>query len=495
MSILTSRISYFGSQGLGVEVILTDWTRLTIKRGLDSSSNTVDIYLKNSINKRLGDDTTIHKYVNDSKALSIDAGGVGLQQGDIVKIWLRWSDSASDTITYDDNSSSLITISEVKEWKCIGEDNKTELILKCVDKTYEVLNKLWASSYPASRNLTCPDIAQLVIRNATDGISNAVFGYDNDGNFIRPALYGVDARLMVGTYAQQSTLNAAATGSPPAYIESLRIDESAYPVISMTKVWKPVYEWIKEANDTRNTNSAAELAAETYTQDRNNRFYIDQNNRYHQFYPTDKVNYTITYGNVGTDGTVSSFKMTKKTFDVINMVLYNAGKDLDSVGILWYYFDRTSKERKLKMKYIPMLDIGSEGNGSLRELEVIEGNISIAADGIVTILNSSGTTSWGEAYISDADFKAKFRDYAKLKGEQRARALTINRGNPRWKGLVTIKKGAYYTPGELTKFTALTHGINLQLLRIKDVTHQVSPTHWISQIDVEEDEPKFGETA
>ncbi len=491
MSILTSRISYFGNQGLGTEQILTDWNRLIIKRGLDSASNTVDITLKNSINKRLSDGTTIHRHVNDNKVLSLD-NETEIAQGDIIKIWLKWSDSASDTITFDDNSANLITISEVKEWEGILEEGKTPLVLKCVDKTYEVLNKLWASSYTNDTGLTTPTMAQRVIQNATDGISG--LGFTDSGVFTQPARFGVDARLMSGTYAQQRVLNSIATGDPPKYIESLRIDESAYPVFSMSKVWKPVYEWLREINDIRNTNTPAEVTAGTYKQDRNNKFYIDQNNRYHQFYPSDTVNYTIVTGVESDDGTISSFKLKKKTFDVINMVIFNAGKDLDNIGILWYYFDETSKERKLKMKYIPMLDIASDGNASLRSAETVLGNISVAADDVVTILNSSGTTSWGESYISDADYKEKFRKYAKVRGASRAISLTRNRGNPRWKGNISFKKGAAYEAGQLTKLTALSHGLNLQLLRIKDITHQVTPSHWTSILDVEEDEPKFGET-
>ena len=269
-------------------------------------------------------------------------------------------------------------MSEVIEWECNLDDKKSEITLKCADKTFEVLSKLWASAYTYSLGLTCPTMAQAVIRNATDGIGN-ISGYDGSGNFTKPALYGVDARLMGGTYAQQAALNVAATGDPPAYIETKRIDESAYPVIMMTKVWKPVYEWLQEINDVRNTNSPAEIAADAYVQDRSNKFYIDQKNRYHQFYPADTVDYTITTGTVSSDGTVTGHKLIKKTFDIINMVIFNAGKDLDNVGILWYFYDRTSKERKLKMKYIPMLEIASEGNGSLRSQEVAEGNISVAA--------------------------------------------------------------------------------------------------------------------
>ena len=492
MSVLTLRLSYYPLQGNGNEVIIKDVTRIVIKRGLDNKSNTINIKLKNSIKKLLADGSVLHKYVNDSKQLSLDNTSE-LQQGDILKIWTRWSDSASDTITYDDSSSNLITISEVNEWDCIYEDNNTGIVLKGVDKTYEVLNKLWVQSYTTALGFTCPTMAQNVIRNSTDGISN-IFGYDYSGNFVKPGLFGIDARIMTGTYTQQAALDVTAIGTIPAYMESNRIDNSVYPVFAMTKVWKPVYEWLKEINDIRNTNSSAEMTANAPIQDRNNRFYIDQKNRYHQFYPADTVNYTIIAGTVSSSGTTTSFKMTKKTFDVINMVIFNSGKDLDNVGILWYFYDRTSKERRLKMKYIPMLEIASEGNGSLRQAEADKGNITINADTTITIDVSVGTTAWGESYTSDADYKSKFRLYARTVGERRARALTLNRGNPRWKGNLTLKKGGSYNPGELIKLTALTHGINEQLVRIKDVTHQITPTQWLTQLEVEADEPKYGES-
>jgi len=493
MSVLTARVSYFGNEGQNAETIITDWTGITIKRGLDDKSNTIEVRLKNSVKGLLSDSTVIHRHVNNSKEISVD-GTVALQQNDVLKIWLRWSDSATDTITYDDSSSALITIAEIEEWDAVSSEKKSEITLKCVDKTFEVLNKLWASAYTYSAGLTCPTMAQIVIRNATDGIPGYMTGYTAAGVYTTPALYGVDARTMGGTYTQQAALDVAATGTPPAYIESKRIDNSAYPVIQMTKVWKPVYEWMKEINDIRNMNTAVEISSNTPVQDRNNRFYIDQKNRYHQFYPADTVTYDITAGTVDADGSVTDFKMTKKTFDIINMVIFNSGKDLDGVGVLWYYYDRTSKERKLKMKYVPMLEIASEGNGSLRAMEVAEGNISIAADGVVTIINATGTTSWGETYSSAADYKTKFRTKAKDEGSRRAKALTHNRGNPRWKGSFTVKKGAYYAPGQLCRFTATSHGINEQLVRIGDVTHQITPSQWTVTLDVEEDEPKYGET-
>lgn len=494
MAVLVSRISYYGDQGNGNEVILTDWTRLTIKRGLDATSNTVEIRLKNSIKKRLPDLTTIHRHVNDSKKLCIDeTGGYELKQGDVIKIWLRWADSASDVISYTDESSHMITTSEVQEWDGILEENRTDLVLKCVDKTFIILNKLWVQAYTSSLGYTCPTMAINVIQNSTDGIKGT--GFDSGGTIVTSgALYEVDARLMSGTYAQQAALAIEATGYPPAYVESLRKNESVYPPISMTKVWKPVYEWLKEINDIRNTNSTSEITTGPIVQDRNNRFYLDQNNRYHQFYPADSINYDITAGEVDSDGTVTDFKMTKKTFDIINMVIFNAGKDLENTGILDYFFDKTSKERRLKMKFVPMLEIGSEGNGSLRSAEVAEGNISVAEDGVVTILVASGTTSWGTTYSSAADYKEKFRERAILLGQQRASALTRNRGNPRWKGNISIKKGAYYSAGQLLRFTALTHGINEELVRIVDVTHQITPTGWTSQLEVEADEPRYGES-
>ena len=491
MSILIARVSYFGSQGFGDETVLSDWNRIVVKRGLDSKSNTFNITLKNGLKKRLSDGSSLHRYVNDSKVLSLD-NDVELAQGDVIKLWLRWADSASDIISYTDSSAHLITVSEIQEWEGLLEEGKTWLLLKCVDKTYEVLNKLWASAYPNSLGLTCPTMIQNVIRNATDGISG--IGYNDAGVLVNNGTFGVDARIMTGTYVQQAALAGAATGDPPAYIEGLRINESAYPTISMSKVWKPVYEWAKEINDIRNTNRAAEITNNTVVQDRNNVFYIDQNNRYHQFYPADTVDYTLEAGVVDDDGTVSDYKLTKKTFDIINMVIYNAGKDLDGVGILWYYFDRTSKERRLKMKYIPMLEIGSEGNGSLRQAEVDEGNISIAADGVVTILNSSGTTSWGKAYATEAAYKTEFREYAKGRGSERAEALTRNRGNPRWKGNASLKRGAHYAAGQLCQFTSFVHGLNKQNLRIKDVTHMITPSNWSSQLEVEEDERKYGES-
>ena len=66
--------------GVVSDGVITDWTKITVKKGLDSKSNTVEVELTNAPNRTpLGASRMYHKYVSDS-------GELLFQEGDVLTI-------------------------------------------------------------------------------------------------------------------------------------------------------------------------------------------------------------------------------------------------------------------------------------------------------------------------------------------------------------------------------------------------------------------------
>jgi len=217
-------------------------------------------------------------------------------------------------------------------------------------------------------------------------------------------LYEIDARLV----------------SSGGSIVDTRRDASAFPTVSIGKVYKPIYEWIEELSTVESTNTTSEIDSGNPPQDRKMIFYIDKNNVFHWEYPDDDQDYSITLGVISTGTTTSTiagklvdsfqsleltagdfvfnktdglrseitsidsdtqltlkgdiissgdyyelqdaagitdYNLRKSTFDIVNMVIFNGGADLYGAGTLNYYFDDTTTSGKLAMKYKSWTDI------------------------------------------------------------------------------------------------------------------------------------------
>jgi len=308
-----------------------------------------------------------------------------------------------------------------------------------------------------------------VIRSVSDDVAGE--GFDMTGAEVTPGMYSIDARYDVDG----------------GFIETTRPGGSAFPATTMSKVWKPVYEWLEDLSSIESTNLPSDVDSGPIA-DKKYIYYVDEKNRFHWFYPTNTANRTLEYGSDSGDFSITGVSMKKATFDVINMVIFNSGIDLDGRGILWYFYNVNSKDKKLKMKYKPYTDIARDirDDESKKKNGAGTPNITIKDDDSVTINNSSGTTSWDEAYVDEADYKSKFREYCKRKGSDRAMALTNSRGSPRWKGSIEFP-GFNCVPGELIDLTIPPFGIQNVKLRVKDVSHQINKSSWGTSLDLEED--------
>lgn len=567
MSLVLRKVDWTGKD---TSAELSDIISLNITKGMEPKVNKCEITLVNPLN-RIGDDgTAYHKYVNHN------SGIIKFGEGDVVKVYAAHVQNTRDLDT-SDTSDDLIMTCEIAEIQIKSDGKKSTIILKCVDKTYTMLNQLWAWNYNNTEDKTAPEIIQDVIHQISDDPPSDSPSFDVNGNEVTPGRYTIDARLMTGTYP-------CTAGDPPAYIQNNRPNSGGVfpsPVI-MAKGFKPVYEWVKDLSQTEHTNSSTELANGTEKAKRPYIFYIDQNNRFHWFYPgtskrtllttaidDDSTTFSVTTGDgtnfddsgivqigselieyssissntftiktreynntikanhsIGDDVTNSlnfiegdnstgheiySYNLSKKTFDIINHVIFNCGQDLYGSGTLNHYYNPNSETKELKTTYKPWKDVTKQmikqelptangGNGNLVEDNSTPGPFTFNGNRYKESTGNydtgSGiTTAWGEVVTDDSEYNDSVRNYAAFNdnsaGITRAERLTRSRSSPRWKGRMVVK-GRRYHPGDLINFTSSRAGIYRTDLRIKQSTHQISKVSWTTTLTLEEDEPEIG---
>jgi len=550
MTISLIQVDWAGRDVSGSTTTFTfdDIESISIRKEIEAKASSATIKLKNPYDRiKSGFSQPFAKYVSDTNDILF-------KEGDTVKIFAAQIDSfrALDT---SNTSSDLLMTGEIAEVTVRGEPKSAKVTLKIVDKTYVMLNRLHTFPYTADLNLNAPEIIQRVVRAVTDNVESDSLSYDSSGNQVSNGIYSVDARLETSG----------------GFIEDARIDASVFPDLSMAKVAKPAYDWIRDLSTLESTNDFAGADDEDApTQDRNMVFYIDELNRFHWFYPhdaatttldgaitdsdttisltdasdfpstgvvfigTERISYTgkstndltgctrgennttaashsdgdtvknaitITEGDTSSGFTLLNYKLTKKTFDVVNFIIFSAGTDMVGNGISNYYFHRETKSKSLKDKFKAYNDIAAQ----LFIEEINEGNIT--QDNTTSSAftfngnrykettgdydSGSGiTTSWGATVTSDNDYNDEFRTECIRQAKMRARALCGRRGSPRWKGSMEFKF-AKFIPGDIIEFTSTRGGLNGVTLRIKKVTYQFTKTSMFSTIDVEEDEDKL----
>lgn len=466
MSALDFKVLWYPGGDISAETEITDVISCTINKGLDGRANTVDLTLMNPRTSNVAG-------VEYNQYTEPVTEGPTIKQDDVLEIFALHSDdqtSINDAVTTD-----LITTCDVIDVEGIVEQGVSRIKVTAIDKTYNLLNKIWTSAYTSTTGLSAPEIIRDIIRNVAESQeSKARIAYENTGTGTSGTLYTdgtglfeIDARLE----------------SDGGYIQDARPDASAYPVVSIGMLFKPIYDWIEELSTTEYTNSSTEITNGTEACTLKHVYYVDKENKFHWFYPDNTNDYDIDSSVVSDDGEVRTVRLKKSTFDVVNVVFFNAGRGLVNEPILGYYFNKNTKESKLKYKYIPYTDIST----NLRKAEAALGNITINEDQTITVNVTSGTTSWGESYSSQSDYEDKFFLHAQSIGKGRAIRFTAKRGSPRWKGDIMLK-GKQYVPGELLAFTCPEIGLRNQSLRIQKATHQINKNSWATQLDLEEDE-------
>lgn len=331
------------------------------------------------------------------------------------------------------SSAQLILSGQIQEITHNAGERGTATKLSVSDKTNLLLSGVWGKNYEGE---TVDAIVRNVIQNA-------------------PSAQG----LVTVTNVVSTTTGGV-----------------AFPTTNMAKTMKPVYEWLTDLSQPGVTG-----------EDKAYLFYVDKDNDLHWFYPSATVSSSLLEGSVE----IYNVSMKKSQDELVNMLIYNAGQDLKGNGILWYYYDSTSRSNKLRMKFQPMIDIGRD----LIDGEILAGNLTESAGGAFHykgkdyVRNGSVTPAWGGGpYSSDNDYNDAFRTRAKAVADTKASGYVAAFSGLRWKGNIEVKGTHGYTAGDLLTVDLPTLGILNTNLRVWDVAQSFGADGWITGLELREDD-------
>ena len=357
----------------------------------------------------------------------VEAGESNFQEEGLFELYVDY-----EPITRD--PSQLLMAGEIREiGHAVSEGNRLTT-LQIADRSVLLLGGLWSQSFEGR---TVPQIIIEVVNNISDLKDEPI------------------------DTSEVSLLNK---------------DGGAFPTIDFAFTGKPGIEWLTE------------LSQPAYTgDDRAYIFWIDTNNVLHWKYPSQTSDGTITQGQLD----LFSADFNRNADNVINLVIYNAGADLKGNGVLWYYFDATSRTNEVKGRFFPMIELSQK---EIFDKEIAEGNLvqsssgTIPYKGLLYEVTYPITTSWGVAVADFDEYNDAVRDRLKQQGNIRAARITTRFGKLLWKGKVEVKGTRIYNPGDLLTCTFPDFGIFNYLLRVTDISHGIGDDGWVTTINLEEDE-------
>jgi len=489
MSILLKRVVWYRYDDLATPIEITDSVDMNIGRGLDIKNNIATINLMNNAQSFDSSGDKKYEYVNES-------GEIMFEEQDVVKIYLKYTDDMAD-VEADEWTQGNATLPHTDYLKgvyyLIEFNVQTNLKgnpikLKTADKCYVLFSKLLANAFLASDNINAPETIQKVVRFSSQNQDGDYIGTAPDGG----AKYDIDARLeSVGGHIQDTRKATTENGGVNA--------DTTFPDIAMSKVWKPVYEWINELSQIINLNTTTEIDdPDKIVYGRPFSYYVDEENKFHWF----ETKNTVAKGNtivIGTTEGIYNYKLDKKVFDTVNFIIYRGGEDFYGKGTLDYYVDDTSNIKTRRMRVIAMTDIAKKL--IQKELPADEGgngNLTLATDGTFTFsgnrYNRSGTVTphWSStAYSTDTTYNNALKTKIYSDGQLRCQSLTKGLAHARYKGSMD-RKGSIVTVGSLLNITNKGTGQNGELIRIMDVRDTINKNGWFTQMQIEQDQKAIG---
>lgn len=272
-----------------------------------------------------------------------------------------------------------------------------------------------------------------------------------------------------------------------------------FPQVLFSKIWKPLFEWVGEISQTQNTNYLSEVQeGGTAFFNRAFLFWIDKQDSVNWVYPDDSEDLTVELAEEGR----RAFRLEKSVFDAVNFIIFNTGEDMYGNGILHYFYDETSETSNLKMRYQPMSKVV---HTLIQEDRIENPTRDTTNQDIFKQFPDSGQypvvpsflddankylATIGASTYTDADNDTEYNDIlragCKWRGLQEAKKITRGRQGLRYSGQIAIK-GSHVNPGDLVKVTNGFIGLTSQLLRVKQVTHNINQNGWETTLNVEED--------
>lgn len=470
--------SVLGDNVYGQPTNITDAIDFNISRGMDIRNNVLVLHLKNSW----------QKYISNNDITLF-------QEQDQIKVYAKYADDGNivgfEDDTAEPNPNYLLGIYYVIEYGGLHTDRSTSITLKCADKTYVMFNRTLPFSFTDSDTNTTAEKVQKIVRLGTyrpDGKGR----FQGTGSDIG-ATYDINAKLVrEGGYITSSRRSTTE-------VDGVTNADLIFPAKPIALIWKPIYEWVNELSQIQHLNTDAELSS-TLVYGRPFIFWIDEDNCFHWVYPSQTEDSNIV---VGSDN-VYSVSMTKKVFDITNMVIYNAGKNMYNADITGYVYYAGSDSKTLKMTFIPMTDISQTWlTLDYNKNKVREGSVnwsSTVTGGspfpqFPTDASYNLTPAWGAftyagisygAVSSDTEYNSSFEAYCKSVGDKRAANLLAGVGNARWTGTIELK-GQKFSAGNLVKFTDTSIGLYEELLRIMNISHKIAKNGWFTNLTLEKD--------
>jgi hypothetical protein len=420
MGVLNCYLKHRQAESTGDFTTIYDFTDITIRRKMEAKTNSIKITLPNKFSKYSG------KY-----------NFPGFKEEDEIYIYAHWGPIVE--------ANHLIMSSTVKEVGYITSGKKRNISLNCLDRTYQLLNKLYfgRAGFDYADGFNAPE--------AIEDIVKFVSTVDSRENKIKTS----------------------------TYIETTPTGGTTFDDVSLSLNKKTAYEWIQNLSDDPHTRYDAGSKS-----DRPYIFWIDKDNEFHWVYPAQTGGTSIVIG----QNNDFQVKLDKSTFDVINLIFFNVGKAPDGNGIEWYYYDQTSKQPELRSRYQPMIDIARDMQDAEKRAVTFTGEYPDSYP---------HTTLWNEEVANDAGYLGTYplgtNEGTGFIGESVKRAIneckkiTKRTGDLRWKGSFTMRGTVSYNPGDLLKLTYNDGNMVDKKLRCTGVEHQIKKGGWSTIISVEED--------
>lgn len=481
MSILLMKVLYASVDSPSELVNITDMFDMNVNRGLEIRNNVCIFSLKNSERYYNTDESVQYRYINSNKEIIF-------QEQDIIKLYIRYTDDMADvedsdwdnTNTDEPSATYLKGVYYIIEHSGDTTINGNPIQIRAADKTYILFNKLLAKAFLESDNLNAPELIQKVVRFSSENQDGEYSGTGADAG----VFYDIDAKL---EDAESGYIQDTRKGT---YEDGTVNSDTTFPDISISKVWKPVYEWINELSQIESINTSDELSqigGKKIVYGRPFLYYVDEVNKFHWFETTDVVDIEI---DIGTDTGIFSYDLNKKVFDSINFIIYRGGEDLYGKGTLNYFYDETSDVKSRKMRVVGMTDISRK----LIQKEISNGNLVENTSGSFTFsgnrYNRNGTVTphWSSTSVSsDDDYNDSLITEIYRLGSLRARSLAKGLSRARYQGGIEIK-GAIHTPGELLQITNSGTGQKNELIRVQQVQDNITKSGWFTTLSIEQDQ-------
>lgn len=523
MAVLKTRLEWYKDKGKAEVEVLIDIIKITVKIGSELKSNTMTINLKNPFG-----DSTKRKFVGSD-------GRHPFQVDDIFKMYAKY-DEDNTGISTATGSNDLLFVGDLRDVSSKTADTNTTFTLKCTDRSFNLLNGLVINAFRKNEKIgkneedimlrkegwTSPLIIQHIIRYKTQTNKKATevnLVYDNEGNTPPTALDSesieMDARLVSEGGFIQDNRTLDKDGDTRSDFGTPDSDTTLFPTIPIATrnhnfplkdyvvVSKPIYECLLQLSQVDMTNTGDEqdpsIASSTLVIKRAMRFYIDELNRFHWFYPTGTIgsdkfenSLDITMGTT-TNFEIKGHNLNKTVFEILNFIYFETGEDMNGDVITDIKYDPTSgapifKESKRSWPKIAdkmKSDDAEEGNITLNKAAA--GGYDFPASYSPAIVPAWDTDI---EISSDDKYNIEFKRVARERGGTRAQALISGSQDPRWKGKIDFK-GHNFTVTDLLQYTSEDGGIKEEKIRITGINHSISKGGWFTSLSIEADEKEL----